>query len=94
MSNVEPNEEDMPVEVETLSPECQQALILLNSLPDMWDGMSGTWLGKDYSGLLAIFDIYEIDDRKEVFELYKAAEDELRKYYTQEKKARESSRSK
>jgi hypothetical protein len=47
-------------------------------------------MGKDYSGLAAIMDIYEIDDRREVFELLKVAEDELGKYYRQKQKEQES----
>jgi hypothetical protein len=86
----EPKEEDMPLDPSMLSIEAQQALILLNSLPDIWEGMGGTWLGKDYSGLSAIIDIYEIDSKKEVFELLKVAESELGKYYAQKRKEQES----
>jgi hypothetical protein len=52
--------------------------------------MSGSWMGKDYSGLSAIMDIYEIDDRRVVFELLKQAEQELDKHYTQKQKEQES----
>ena len=86
----EPKEEDMPLDPSMLSIEAQQALILLNALPDIWEGMAGTWLGKDYSGLSAILDIYEIDSKKEVFELLKVAESELGKYYAQKRKEQES----
>ena len=48
--------------------------------------MNGTWLGKDYSGLSAIMDIYEIDNKRTVFELLKHAESILGKYYAQEAK--------
>jgi hypothetical protein len=47
-------------------------------------------MGKDYSGLSAIMDIYEIDDRRVVFELLKQAEQELGKHYTQKQKEQES----
>ena len=50
--------------------------------------MNGTWLGKDYSGLGTIMDIYEIDDRRAVFTLLKEAESLLGKYYTQQSKSR------
>ena len=52
--------------------------------------MSGSWMGKDYSGLSAIMDIYEIQDRKDVFELLKLAEQELGKFYTQKQKEQAS----
>ena len=86
----EPDENQMPVDPSTLSLEVQQALVLLNSLPDKWDGMSGMWLGKDYSGLAAIMDIYEIAYRRLVFELLKQAEQELDKFYSQKRKEQES----
>ena len=43
-------------------------------------------MGKDYSGLSTIMDIYEIDDRRSVFELLKEAESMLEKYYAQQSK--------
>jgi hypothetical protein len=86
----EPDENQMPIDPSTLSLEVQQALVLLNALPDNWEGMSGSWMGKDYSGLSAIMDIYEIDDRRVVFELLKQAEQELDKHYTQKQKEQES----
>lgn len=87
----EPKEEDLPQDGSNLSLECQQALTVLNALPDIFEGMNGTWMGKDYSGLSAIMDIYEIDDRRSVFELLKEAESLLGKYYAQE--AKQQSRS-
>jgi hypothetical protein len=86
----EPTEDDMPLDPGTFEIEAQQALILLNSLPDKWDGMSGTWMGKDYSGLSAILDIYEVEDRRQVFELLQIAESELGKFYTQKQKEQEA----
>ena len=82
----EPKDDDMPVDPSTLSLEAQQALTLLNALPDNWEGMSGSWMGKDYSGLEAIMNIYQIEDRKTVFELLREAEAELGKYYAQKQK--------
>jgi hypothetical protein len=86
----EPSDEELPVDPAYLDMPVQYALILLNVLPDKWEGMSGSWMGKDYSGLSAIMDIYEIEDRREVFELLKVAEDELGKHYRQKQKEQES----
>ena len=82
----EPKEEEIPIDPSTLPIESQQALLLLNYLPDLWEGLKGTWLGKDYSGLLAIMDIYEIEDRKKVFERLKELESVLSKFYLQKQK--------
>ena len=52
--------------------------------------MSGSWMGKDYSGLMAIMDIYQLDNKREVFDLLKVAEGEAAKYYAEKAKQRES----
>ena len=86
---VEPKEEDIPKDPSTFSLEAQQALVVLNALPDNWEGMNGIWLGKDYSGLMDIMDIYNITEKREVFDLLKTCEDELGKFYTQKRKEQE-----
>lgn len=86
---VEPKEEDIPKDPSHFSLEAQQALVMVNVLPDKWEGMSGTWLGKEYSGLLDIMELYQIDDKKQVFELLKVCEEELGKYYAQKRKEQE-----
>ena len=62
---------------------------MLNVLPDKWEGMSGSWLGKEYAGLLDIMDLYQIEDKKQVFELLKVCEDELGKFYAERRKQQE-----
>jgi len=83
---VEPKEEDIPQDPSTFSIEAQQALQMMNALPDLWEGMNGVWLGKNYNGLFDIFKLYKIDNKREVFELLKVCEDELAKYYSQKRK--------
>ena len=86
---LEPKEEDVPKDPSTFSLEAQQALIMLNVLPDKWEGMSGSWLGKEYAGLLDIMNLYQIEDKKQVFELLKVCEDELSKFYAEKRKQQE-----
>ena len=86
----EPKEEELPKEPSHLSYNIQGALILYNALPDIWEGMSGSWMGKDYSGLMDIMDIYELENRREVFTLLKIAEGEASKFYTEKQKQKES----
>ena len=52
--------------------------------------MSGTWMGKDYSGLMDIMDIYNLDNRREVFTLLKVAEGEASKFYAEKQKQQET----
>lgn len=86
---VEPKEEDIPKDPSTFSLEAQQALVMINALPDNWEGMNGIWLGKNYNGLMDIMDLYLIDKKREVFELLKVCEDELGKFYAQKRKEQE-----
>lgn len=86
----EPDENQIPIDPSTLSLEVQHTLILLNALPDKWEGMSGSWMGKDYSGLAAIMDIYEMENRRSIFELLQICENELGKHYQQKQKEQES----
>ena len=86
----EPKEQEIPIDPASLQLESQQALVLLNALPDKWEGMNGVWLGKDYAGLADIMSIYQINDNKlEVFELLKVCEAQLGKYYEQKRKEQE-----
>ncbi len=87
---VEPKEEDIPKDPSTFSLEAQQALVIMDALPDNWDGMNGVWLGKDYSGLGDILEIYDISQKRDVFELLKVCEIELGKFYAQKRKEQEA----
>lgn len=64
---------------------CQLALFIYNILPDVWDGMSGTWLGKNYSSIEFFFDIYEILEPRVIFDLILACSDFYYKYYRERK---------
>jgi hypothetical protein len=87
----EPNEEEMPKDPGFLPFEVQTALLVFNILPDKFEGMSGTWMGKDFSALEAIMNIYDIDNRKEVFEYVLLIQREYSDYYSKQQKMRESS---
>ena len=50
----EPKDEEIPKDPSDLSYNVQCALILYEALPDIWEGMSGSWMGKNYSGLIDI----------------------------------------
>ena len=55
----------MPPSRENLPYEVQIAFSIHDMLPDRWDGMSGSYFGKDLSALGAILEIYEVEDRKQ-----------------------------
>lgn len=60
MLGEEPVDDEIPVEFEDLPDVVQQALEVYSFLPDRWEGMSGTFLGKDYSIAFELFATYEI----------------------------------
>jgi hypothetical protein len=86
----EPDLEELPLEVQDMSYECQQALRLFNILPDKIEGMNGIWLGKDFAGLGDIMRIYKIEDSEEAFDLLQVCIIEAQKFYEQKRKNQES----
>ena len=79
------NEEEIPLDINDLSYNSQQALFLFNVLPDKIEGMNGIWLGKEYAGLADIMDIYEIDNRKDVLDLLQICIREASKIYSKQR---------
>lgn len=86
----EPRDEEIPPDIGTLPYDCQNALILFNLLSDRIEGMSGTWLGKDFSSLQVFMDIYEIDNRRDVLDYIMTVHDVYSKYYREQQKVKES----
>ena len=56
----------MPIDESAFPFEVQYALFVHSLLPDRWDGMSGSHLGKDWSALGDILKIHKVDSKKEV----------------------------
>ena len=66
----EPLAEEIPAEFEDFPYDVQTALNIFSILPDNWEGMSGTYMGKDYSILPYLFDeIFEVEDKKQTMQL-------------------------
>lgn len=86
----EPNLDEAPLDPSSLGYEVQQALMLFNILPDRIEGMSGSWLGKDFNSLSTFMDIYEVEDRQDVLEYILIIQREYSEYYANQQKMRES----
>jgi hypothetical protein len=86
----EPKEEELPKDPAHLSYNVQCALVLFNALPDSYAGMSGVWVGKDYSALSTIMNIFQFDNKIQIFTLLKVAEHEYSKWSSEKTKQQES----
>ena len=62
----EPDLEEMPPELSDFPLEIQEAFLVHAMLPDKWDGASGSYMGKDWSPLMTLLDINEVEDQKTV----------------------------
>jgi hypothetical protein len=49
----------------------QDAFSVWNCLTDQWDGMSGSYLGKQMAGIKDIMEILDIEDPREVLKIVK-----------------------
>jgi hypothetical protein len=61
-----PIEEEVPVEIDDFPELVQQVLVIYDILSDRWDPMGGCYLGKDYTILFKLFELYGISDKHEV----------------------------
>lgn len=65
MLGSEPVEEEIPLEIDDFPELVQQAFVIYSMLSDIWEGMSGSYLGKDYSLLFDLFDLYGLESKEE-----------------------------
>jgi hypothetical protein len=57
---------------------------MFNLLSDVWEGMSGSYLGKDWSGCDLLFSTYKIEDKRNTLYFMKAYERILMNYRFEE----------
>ena len=55
----------MPLSQSEFPIEVQVAFFVFDLLSDVWEGMSGTYMGKDWSHCSHLFDIREVEDQME-----------------------------
>ena len=57
----EPVESEIPVELSDLPAIVQEAFGIYQLLRDIWDPMSGNYLGKDISTIFNFFELYDVE---------------------------------
>ena len=92
MMGTQPKEEFIPIELSDFPDELQTAFQVYQVLQDHWEGMSGTYMGKNLSGLSEIFEVYEVDrsDRRLILEFIHLIDRERMVTYDQKRKQEES----
>ena len=67
----EPVDDEIPIDFEDLYIDVQEAMGIYHKLRDEWDTMSGSYLGKNYVGLVDILELLEVpvEDRRTQYEL-------------------------
>lgn len=82
----EPKPEEIPPRFEDLLVEAQEAWQIYQSLQDIWEGMSGTFMGKNKAGMFDLFRVYEVENVREVMSLVSTIENEYMRYYMEQQK--------
>ena len=70
----------MPLEPSDFPEEVQVAFFMFSLLPDHYEGMSGTYMGKYWDGIDYFFKLYEIDTPRVILYFKKLYETELVMY--------------
>lgn len=70
----------MPLTQADFPAEVQVAFFMISLLSDDWEGMSGTYMGKEWGSISTLFDIHRIEDREQVFLFMKLYERALVSY--------------
>ena len=64
----------MPLELSEFPEEVQVAFFMFSLLPDHYEGMSGTYMGKYWDGIEYYFKVYDIQDPKTLLYIMKMYE--------------------
>lgn len=64
----------MPLTPSDFPAEVQVAFFIFGFLEDEWEGMSGTYMGKRWSNIEYLFNLYEVDSPKTILYIMKMYE--------------------
>mgnify|MGYP003624513778 CR=1 FL=1 len=92
----EPDPQKMPLELSDFPEEAQVAFFISGLLEDKWEGMSGSYMGKNWSNTEYLFKLYEVEETKTVFyimKMYEASIVEMRSKESERKRKAEGRKS-
>ena len=78
----------MPLETSSFPEEVQVAFFMFSLLPDHYEGMSGTYMGKYWDGIDYFFKLYEVDDVKTIIYIMKMYEAKIVNYRAEKAEAK------
>lgn len=92
MMGTEPLESEIPVDMEDFPEDIQQAFQIYYLLRDIWEGMSGTYMGKDFSTIFDFFRLYNVDEADQLLTLsyIRQIDAERSALFAEKQKAREA----
>jgi hypothetical protein len=70
----------MPLEPSDFPEEVQVAFFMFSLLPDHWEGMSGTYMGKYWDGIDYFFKLYDIENPRTILYIMKLYENTIVSY--------------
>ena len=70
----EPDPQKMPLELSDFPVEIQVAFFIFDLLEDRWEGMSGSYMGKNWQNIPYFFELYDVQDKKEMLYVMKMYE--------------------
>lgn len=90
----EPDPNKMPLDTADFPADVQVAFFIFGLMEDIWDGMSGMYMGKNWHNIPYFLDLYEVENPKEMIYILKMYEDTLVSYRaeTSEKKRKADER--
>lgn len=80
----EPDPTKMPLDSADFPAEVQVAFFMFSMLSDNWEGMSGTYMGKDWSSIDYMFKLHKIENPSIIFYFMKLYENILVDYRAKE----------
>ena len=85
----EPKEEEIPADFSDFPYIIQIAISIFAMLPDIWEGFSGTYMGKDYTLLPYLAGIYEIENHAQLMQFINMIGSIVMQQRTEEQKQRQ-----